>query len=596
MPCFQQEKSLEFCLKKKNSGRDALIPKVMRARPIRFHGLFGMGYASQHLIVDEKWTPQSLTDQFSGMAGLLSRRIVYKRHETKANRLRLLKLSKRLKAECFDGHIKLKNISSANNLHTIRNYLNDHIDMQRLYRQMPIHLIVDNINQRTFVMRKERDRLEFRLGQMKHEYKTLLRERCKLENLMKYENLYVLEEETASRILMKKIENSNVRLKAIRNINTTYRKMIQVLLQDEIFYEPILRSLDDDMTDQALLIRHILYLGMPAIAKFKELNREFQALQEKARVNLQNKIQMLASLQQQQPKAVNQRIVVETKEIPSANPRRYVRQTYSMERLKMQLQSIEKTIKELKLVTLCSQAKEIYPQFKGQVESNVLLERKIEHDRQALNALRSKMNSSSVLEGVLINNLSEEEINRLNYIDALKDTLKKDEEFAKSNVESLIDQSHVYTMFRFSVWNLYEILRHVDRNPKTFRPTYPNSYLKLPLLKFEMLDASAVPPELFEVDVEILMNTLKRKVYKLMKHYSDKMLPSLQKSKQAYHEQFLATYERREPYNDEDQQTGMTMGGDLLEDTRVNINVPNRKQIKAQSARIVESAIRREES
>lgn len=88
--------------------------------------------------------------------------------------MRLLKLSKRLKAECFDGHIKLKNISSGNNLHTIRNYLNDHIDMQRLYRQMPIHLIVDNINQRTFVMRKERDRLEFRLGQLKHEYKTLL--------------------------------------------------------------------------------------------------------------------------------------------------------------------------------------------------------------------------------------------------------------------------------------------------------------------------------------------------------------------------------------------------------------------------------------
>lgn len=179
---------------------------------------------------------------------------------------------------------------------------------------------------------------------------------------MKYENYFVLEEETTSRILMKKIENSNVRLRAIRNINTTYKKMVQVLLQDEIFYEPILRSLDDDMNDQALLIRHILYLGMPAIAKFKDLNREFQVLGEKARINLQEKIQMLASLQQQQPKVMIQRTVAETKEIPSADPRRYVRQTYSMERLKRQLQSIEKTIKELKLVTLCSQAKEIYPQ------------------------------------------------------------------------------------------------------------------------------------------------------------------------------------------------------------------------------------------
>lgn len=40
----------------------------------------------------------------------------------------------------------------------------------------------------------------------------------------------------------------------------------------------------------------------------------------------------------------------------------------------------------------------------------MLLHRKIEHHTQSLNALRSKMDSASVLEGVLINNLSEEEI------------------------------------------------------------------------------------------------------------------------------------------------------------------------------------------
>lgn len=92
------------------------------------------------------------------------------------------------------------------------------------------------------------------------------------------------------------------------------------------------------------------------------------------------------------------------------------------------------------------------------------------------------------------------------------------------------------------------------------------------------------------------MNTLKRKMYKLMKGYSDKMLPSLKKSKQEYHEKFLATVEGREGYHDDDQHTGMNVGGDLLEDTKDNINVPNRKQIKAQSARIVENAIKREES
>lgn len=117
-----------------------------------------------------------------------------------------------------------------------------------------------------------------------------------LENRIKYRNEFVLEEELKSRVFIKKIENSNVRLKAIKTINNTYKKIIQVLLHDAIFYEPILRSLNADMEDQTNFIKHILYLGIPAIAKFKELNYEYRQLEDKSRKNLQAKLQMLASL------------------------------------------------------------------------------------------------------------------------------------------------------------------------------------------------------------------------------------------------------------------------------------------------------------
>lgn len=102
------------------------------------------------------------------------RRVIYKRYETKANRQRYFRESKRLKLQCRDGRVKLQNILTGDNTHKIRNFLIKHRDMQRLYQRMPIHQVVDNINQRTFVLRKERDRLEFRLDQRKHEYRELL--------------------------------------------------------------------------------------------------------------------------------------------------------------------------------------------------------------------------------------------------------------------------------------------------------------------------------------------------------------------------------------------------------------------------------------
>jgi len=74
MPCFMREKSLSFRPRRdKVNDRDAMAPKPVRPRAIRYHGLFGMSIASQHLIVDEKWTPDSLVEQYSGFTDLLSK-------------------------------------------------------------------------------------------------------------------------------------------------------------------------------------------------------------------------------------------------------------------------------------------------------------------------------------------------------------------------------------------------------------------------------------------------------------------------------------------------------------------------------------------
>ncbi|XP_064550253.1 uncharacterized protein LOC135436549 [Drosophila montana] len=591
MPCFKQEKSPDFHSRRDTTNdTDPMAPKPVRPRAIKYHGLFGMSIAAQHLIVDDNWTPGSVNEQFANMAELLERRVIYKRHETKTNHSRLLVERKHLKTQCTDGRLKLKKISSGNNAHKIRNMLIKHRDMQRLYQNMPIHLIADNVNQRTFVLRKERDRLEARLSVLKLQYKNLLVNRSKVENRIKYENEFVLEEEQQSRVLQKKIENSYVRLKAIRTVNTTYKKMIQVLLHDEIFYEPILRSLDDDMQDQVNFIKHILYLGMPAIAKFKELNNKFLNLESKSRKNLQAKLQILDSLKK--PVVSGHPVVVKVKEL-SADPKRYVRETKSMQILKVQLRSIEKTIKNLKLTTLCSQAKEIYPRMKGRFEDNVNMRRKHEHDWQSNQMLRTKKKCATLLSDLLLNNLSEEEINRLARIKELKEILILENEFEEETVSHIRNCADLYVMLRLFIWNLIEVLRHVNRSPKELRKDYPNSYLKLPLLKFELFHMYAVPPELYLENIDVIMTFLKRSVYKLMKGYSPQMSASLKQSKNSYHLAFLATFEHRETNQGEEQDI-VALGDDLIND-RTMANIPNRKRIKAQSAKILEEASKRDQ-
>lgn len=196
--------------------------------------------------------------------------------ENRDYRKQLYKTGRNLRTQCRYGRYKLQKILHGNNVNAIRNYLINHKDMQRLYQKMPVQLVVENINQRTFILRKEQDRLSYRLNVLKQQYNLTLMERANIENRIRYENEFVLDERKQMYEFCKKLENSKIRLKAITTINSTYKKILQILRHDEIFYEPILRSLLKDIDDQSNFIKHILYLGMPAIAQFKKLSEEYR--------------------------------------------------------------------------------------------------------------------------------------------------------------------------------------------------------------------------------------------------------------------------------------------------------------------------------
>lgn len=110
---------------------------------------------------------------------------------------------------------------------------------------------------------------------------------------------------------------------------------------------------------------------------------------------------------------------------------------------------------------------------------------------------------------------------RLDRIQELKDAIKEEDKEEEKNIAYIKNRADAYVMLRFvlleiyivstlldikclivipsfSLWNLNEILRHVDRPDKPSRIKYPNSYLRLPLLKFEMLTMRACPPEHYE--------------------------------------------------------------------------------------------------
>ncbi|KAM7361458.1 LOW QUALITY PROTEIN: uncharacterized protein ACRADG_012075 [Cochliomyia hominivorax] len=577
-------------MRDQQQATDVLAPKPVHPTAIRHHGLFGTTFIKQHMVVDNRWSPASLVDEFQGMANLLSKRVVFKNLENKAYRKQLHKSARNLRTQCRNGRTKLQNILNGDNVIAIRNYLINHKDMQRLYQKMPVSLVVDNINQRTFVMRKERDRLSHRLEKLKREYEMKLLEKANIENRIKFQDEFVLDEEIKLQEFQKKVENSHIRLKAIKTINSTYRKVIQVLRHDEIFYEPILRSLTKDIDDQAGFIKHILYLGIPAIAQFKTLSDEYRLLEEKSRKSALLKVQTIAGFR----KVPSKQVPTKTSKAPDL----------VLNMSKRQLEDIETVIKQIKMATLCSKAREIFPRIKSQVDSNFKLIKQNDIGQIHHEFISFKEKLAAEKQSVLLHNFSEEEDKRLMRIKTLEDAIKAQDVLEESTLAHMKNRADVFVILKYTLWNLCDILRYVDRPPKSRHIKYPNAYLKLPLLKFEMLTMRACAPEYFEEDTKLLLNTVQNKLKTLMNAFTSltgltspaaaKMEPSLAELWEEYHENFITSKDIEDQQQDIDEKP-LQPEDDLFEDTKTTQFIPNRKQIKLQSAKVVEELSKKED-
>lgn len=71
-----------------------------------------------------------------------------------------------LRAQCRSGRLTVKNIQNESKAQ-VAYIMTKNKELQRLYHNMNLLQVVDSINNRTFKLRKERDRLTERLNRLK---------------------------------------------------------------------------------------------------------------------------------------------------------------------------------------------------------------------------------------------------------------------------------------------------------------------------------------------------------------------------------------------------------------------------------------------
>lgn len=129
------------------------------------------------------------------------------------------------------------------------------------------------------------------------------------QEMIDYYDIKEFKEEKDTKRLFVELKNSETRSRAVQKINTAYKKIIDQLLRNSLYYKPLMEALNSDWEEQTMLVRQTYEIGFPAIQNVKKLERKLKKLQKTSKQEENVRLAMIAEnrkILKQHPKTVKE--------------------------------------------------------------------------------------------------------------------------------------------------------------------------------------------------------------------------------------------------------------------------------------------------
>jgi hypothetical protein len=100
------------------------------------------------------------------------------------------------------------------------------------------------------------------------------------QETIRYFDVKEFKEERRTKKLLVELKNSETRSNAIQKMNSSYKLIVNQLLNDALYYKPVLDALNGDWNEQTLLVKQTYEIGLPAIQNVKKLDKELKELKK----------------------------------------------------------------------------------------------------------------------------------------------------------------------------------------------------------------------------------------------------------------------------------------------------------------------------
>lgn len=103
------------------------------------------------------------------------------------------------------------------------------------------------------------------------------------QEMFRYYDIKEFKPERDTKRIFVELKNAETRSRAVHKISAMYRKVIDQLLRDSLYYEPVLAALKADWDEQTMLVQQTFNIGYPAIQNAEKLQQELSQLHKTSR-------------------------------------------------------------------------------------------------------------------------------------------------------------------------------------------------------------------------------------------------------------------------------------------------------------------------
>ncbi|CRK98960.1 CLUMA_CG012160, isoform A [Clunio marinus] len=482
------------------------------------HGLFGVKYLKNHNMRDPLWTADDLITQYEKLSGIYRKanKVAGLRREQDNIQINQQKESlKRLVKE--KGEIS--RILYKGDMQRMKNIFRDQPRYQRMYCHLLAHEVLEKIQEQTFHKQTTLDALIGERNKLLREYEQKLKEAADKQEINRYYDIKEFQQERDTKRLYAELKNSETRCRAIQNLNSSYKKIIDKMLHDSLYYQPVIDALNADWNEQTMLVKQTHKIGYPAIQDVEKMEKKLKSMNRVAKQEFNNRLKTIEEnrrILKEHPKIVKQ--LVRSDSDFSFSGTRYDRDTRSMTSLKVKMDKIEPTIDMLKSATLCEKVEEIYPRFVKQSEGNNQKKLLLKRQESIRDSIKEKSEVFKYfLERILDDRPEIFNEEKMNEIKKLNDCVKGENRKLDALRKDMAEKSKIIVQIRLALQHILDVLRHVGKEDAFKSLEFTTSDLNLPLLDFN----SDLPPMplVVETDLSKLLSSVKSRIQLLMQHH-----------------------------------------------------------------------------